>query len=122
MGENLNNYIISNCNSIVLIKLIHYIAKTIKFTSNKIVLSSNNTEISNIVGINHLSRYIDELERQYIIRRTTKQNVYVVNHEMIFKGNYSDFINAYIEAYKNVPVSIDEKGRVILFNDINYQS
>ena len=41
---------------------------------------------------------------------------------MIFKGNYSDFINAYIEAYKNVPVSIDEKGRVILFNDINYQS
>ena len=122
LGESLNNYIISNCNSIVLIKLIHYIAKTIKFTSNKIVLSSNNTEISNIVGINHLSRYIDELERQYIIRRTTKQNVYVVNHEMIFKGNYSDFINAYIEAYKNVPVSIDEKGRVILFNDINYQS
>ncbi len=122
LGESLNNYIISNCNSIVLIKLIHYIAKTIKFTSNKIVLSSTNKEISNIVGTRHLSYYIDKLEEQYIIRRTTKQNVYVVNHEMIFKGNYSEFINAYIETYKNIPVSIDDKGRVILFNDINYQS
>lgn len=121
-GESLNNYIISNCNSLVLIKLIHYIAKTIKFTSNKIVLSSTNKEINNIVGTRNLSHYIDMLEEQYIIRRTTKQNIYVVNHEMIFKGNYSDFINAYIQAYKNVPVSIDNKGRVILFNDINYQS
>lgn len=121
-GESLNNYIISNCNSIVLIKLIHYIAKTIKFTSNKIVLSSTNKEVNNIVGTRNLSHYIDILEEQYIIRRTTKQNIYVVNHEMIFKGNYSDFINAYIQTYKNVPVSIDDKGRVILFNDINYQS
>lgn len=119
-GESLNNYIISNCNSVILIKLIHYIAKTIKFTSNKIILSSNNKEINNIVGVNHLSKYINELEKQYIIRRTTKQNVYVVNHEMIFKGNYSDFINAYIQAYKGIPVTIDDKGRVVLFNDINY--
>ena len=121
-GESLNNYIISNCNSIVLIKLIHYIAKTIKFTSNKIVLSSSNKEINDIVGTRNLSRYIDELEKQYIIRRTTKQNVYVVNHEMIFKGNYSEFITEYIRTYKNVPASIDDRGRVILFNDINYQS
>lgn len=122
LGESINNYIISNCNSIVLIKLIHYIAKTIKFTSNKIVLSSTNKEISDIVGTRNLSRYIDELEKQYIIRRTTKQNVYVVNHEMIFKGNYSEFITEYIRTYKNTPASIDDRGRVILFNDINYQS
>lgn len=34
-----------------------------------------------------------------IIRRTTKQSVYVVNHEMIFKGSYSDFIKVYLDIY-----------------------
>lgn len=40
-----------------------------------------------------------ELEINNIIRRTTKQSVYVVNHEMIFKGSYSDFIKVYLDIY-----------------------
>lgn len=40
-----------------------------------------------------------ELEANNIIRRTTKQSVYVVNHEMIFKGSYSDFIKVYLDIY-----------------------
>ena len=42
---------------------------------------------------------IVEAEANNIIRRTTKQSVYVVNHEMIFKGSYSDFIKVYLDIY-----------------------
>lgn len=54
------------------------------------------------------------------IRRTTKQSVYVVNHEMIFKGSYSDFIKVYLDIYKEVGIMLDADGRVILDKSINY--
>ena len=61
-----------------------------------------------------------ELEINNIIRRTTKQSVYVVNHEMIFKGSYSDFIKVYLDIYKEVGIMLDADGRVILDKSINY--
>lgn len=68
----------------------------------------------------HLHRYIKELEANNIIRRTTKQSVYVVNHEMIFKGSYSDFIKVYLDIYKEIGIMLDADGRVILDKSINY--
>ncbi|UWI17649.1 MAG: hypothetical protein [Bacteriophage sp.] len=61
-----------------------------------------------------------ELEANNIIRRTTKQSVYVVNHEMIFKDSYSDFIKVYLDIYKEVGIMLDSDGRVILDKSINY--
>nr|UVM88938.1 MAG: hypothetical protein [Bacteriophage sp.] len=63
---------------------------------------------------------IVEAEANNIIRRTTKQSVYVVNHEMIFKGSYSDFIKVYLDIYKEVGIMLDSDGRVILDKSINY--
>lgn len=63
---------------------------------------------------------LEELEANNIIRRTTKQSVYVVNHEMIFKGSYSDFIKVYLDIYKEVGIMLDADGRVILDKSINY--
>ena len=45
---------------------------------------------------------------------------YVVNHEMIFKGSYSDFIKVYLDIYKEVGIMLDADGRVILDKSINY--
>lgn len=61
-----------------------------------------------------------ELKDINIIRRTTKQSVYVVNHEKIFKGSYSDFIKVYLDIYKEVGIMLDADGRVILDKSINY--
>lgn len=61
-----------------------------------------------------------ELEINNIIRRTTKQSVYVVNHKMIFKGSYSDFIKVYLDIYKEIGIMLDADGRVILDKSINY--
>ena len=86
ISTDLLNYITNNAKSVVIVKLICYIAKTIKFNSNKIILKEND-ETKKICSFIHLHRYIKELEINNIIRRTTKQSVYVVNHEMIFKGS-----------------------------------
>ena len=92
---------------------------TIKFNSNKIILKEND-ETKKICSFIHLHRYIKELEINNIIRRTTKQSVYVVNHEMIFKGSYSDFIKVYLDIYKEIGIMLDDDGRVILDKSINY--
>ena len=109
----------NNAKSIVIVKLICYIAKTIKFNSNKIILKEND-ETKKICSFIHLHRYIKELEANNIIRRTTKQSVYVVNHEMLFKGSYSYFIRFYLDIYKEVGIMLDADGRVILDKFINY--
>lgn len=119
ISTDLLNYITNNAKSIVIVKLICYIAKTIKFNSNKIILKEND-ETKKICSFIHLRRYIKELEMNNIIRRTTKQSVYVVNHEMIFKGSYSDFIKVYLDIYKEVGIMLDDDGRVILDKSINY--
>lgn len=104
ISTDLLNYITNNAKSVVIVKLICYIAKTIK----------------KICSFIHLHRYIKELEMNNIIRRTTKQSVYVVNHEMIFKGSYSDFIKVYLDIYKEIGIMLDADGRVILDKSINY--
>ena len=119
ISTDLLNYITNNAKSVVIVKLICYIAKTIKFNSNKIILKEND-ETKKICSFIHLHRYIKELEINNIIRRTTKQSVYVVNHEMIFKGSYSDFIKVYLDIYKEIGIMLDADGRVILDKSINY--
>lgn len=91
---------------------------TRKVRETEIILEEND-ETKKICSFIHLYRYIKELEINNIIRRTTKQSVYVVNHEMIFKGSYSDFIK-YLDIYKEVGIMLDADGRVILDKSINY--
>ena len=101
--------------------LISLIAIKLNFNSNKIVLKSSSEDVKNIISNDsNYYRYIAELEKQNIIRRTTKKNVYVVNHEMIFKGSYSDFIKTYLDTYKTTGVMLDSNGKVILDNTIDY--
>lgn len=120
LSKNLIDTIIRDNNSINIINLILYIASNIKFNSNKIILNGNTDEMIKMFGKNHLSRYIDILEDKNIIKRTDKQSVYVVNHNMIFKGNYFDFIKTYKQIYGDIGTNIDIKGRVKLFDDIDY--
>lgn len=121
ISTKLLEHIADNAKSIVTIRLICYIAKVVKFNSNKVILNSNNKDIKVICpNANNFNKYITELEANNIIRKTTKQSVYVVNHEMIFKGSYSDFIKVYLDMYKEVGIMLDADGRVILDKSINY--
>ena len=97
-----------------LIRFIKYIAANIDYDSNKIVLSSANEDIIKIIKVsNNFSRYIDKLEEYNIIARTNKRGVYVVNHNMIFKGTYTTFVDDYMKIYPTANIVIDDKKVII---------
>ena len=97
-----------------IIRFIKYIAANIEYNSNKIILSSTDANIIKIIKApNNFSRYIDKLEEYDIIARTNKRGVYVVNHNMIFKGTYTTFVDDYMKIYLNADIIIDDKKVII---------
>ena len=50
-----------------------------------------------------------------LLARTTKKSIYVVNHNIIFKGKLEKFIEIYKEKFPN-PCELDSKGKVIIRN------
>jgi hypothetical protein len=102
-------------------KLLLYIINNVTINSNKIILDFNNNDIKEIstsdIELNYL---IDKLEEYNIIRRSTINNVYIVNHNIIFRGDIEDFIKAYTIIHKtdNIELTVDSK--VILDNTIDY--
>lgn len=109
-------------NDVGALKLIHYISLNLKPNSNKIILNPHDEVISQIAKSDRYFRNCRNILEQYnIIKRTDKSNVYVVNHNMIFKGIYSDFIDVYKQTYNDSEVSYDNKGRVVLGKSIKYE-
>lgn len=97
-----------------IVRLIKYIAVNIEYDSNKIILSSSDENIIKIIKApNNFSRYIDKLQEYNIIARTNKRGIYVVNHNMIFKGTYTTFIDDYMKIYPNSNIIIDDKKVII---------
>lgn len=90
---------------------------------NKIVQSP--FEINNTLKTVYQNNVVDN-NKKYIITRqdycrnfdvikaTTRKSVYIINHNIIFKGSIGDFIKEYNKYYENVDVIINEKGKVIL--------
>lgn len=56
----------------------------------------------------------------HCIRRTNIFKVYIVNHNIIFKGDYLDFIKTYNAIYRNAFTVTNVYGHVILDKSINY--
>lgn len=104
-----------------LINLVLLIGRRMKFGSNKVILNSNADYIKAIIKKDDTFRkHIKTLEFYNIIRKTTKPHIYVVNHNMLFKGDYTKFINAYSGLYKKTGINIDSKSRVVLDKNVNY--
>lgn len=114
--------IISLINDVGAIKLIHYISFNLKPNSNKIIINPHDDVVKQIAKTESYFRKCRNILEQYnIIKRTDKSNIYVVNHNMIFKGIYSDFIDIYRGNYEDGQVMFDDKGRVVLGKSIKYE-
>lgn len=77
---------------------------------NKIVQSPfeiNNTLKTFYNGLNVLYNFD-------VIKATTRKSVYVINHNIIFKGSIGDFIKEYNKYYENINVIINDKGKIVL--------
>lgn len=102
-------------------RLLLYIINNATINSNKIILDFNNNDIKEISTSNiELNYLIDKLEEYNIIRRTTINNIYILNHNIIFRGDIETFVKAYTIIYEtnNIELTIDSK--VILDNTIDY--
>ena len=92
------------------------------FIRINIIYNSNYVEIreNDYIAFSGLKRScfyeaIDEAIRNNIISRTTRKSIYVVNHNIIFKGKLEKFIEIYKEKFPN-PCELDSRGKVIIRN------
>lgn len=49
-----------------------------------------------------------------IIAKTNKAKVYLINHNVLFRGNYDEFIEIYNELYDGEQACFDDRNRVII--------
>lgn len=91
-----------------------HICKNIDFNSN--VIKFTEKDIINEYGISVETFYngLNVLYNFDVIKATTRKSVYIINHNIIFKGSIGDFIKEYNKYYENVDVIINDKGKVIL--------
>lgn len=82
-----------------------YIIRNINMHSNKIILSPK--DIADIIDEKHYSnvnKIVNELIKSNIICRSDNEierNVFAINHNEYFKGNFTKFINMYNNIYNN---------------------
>lgn len=93
--------------------LVGYIASKIQFDSNYIELKEK--DFAGYSGLSNRSFFdgIKELTEIKVLAITNRKCMYVVNHNMIFKGNLEKFIATYNELYGK-PCIVDEQGRIVI--------
>lgn len=90
------------------------------FIRINVIYNSNFVTISekDFIGYTGLQRdkfydAINDAITNKLIKRTTRKSIYIVNHNMIFKGNLSEFIVKYKEKYPE-PCRLTADGKIIL--------
>ena len=93
--------------------IISYIRLNVIYNSNFVEMTEK--DFIGYSGMRSRSFYeaIDELIKHKVISRTTRKSIYVVNHNMLFKGNVGEFITKYKIKYPE-PCKLDSNGKVIL--------
>lgn len=111
----------TNLNSLF---LVGYIGTKLKYNSNYVELLEEEFCTATKVSPRTFYNAMDALVRSEsntpvagdctkLLAKTTKRGIYVVNHNLIFKGNFDFFLEVLKEKYPN-GCELDSKGRVIL--------
>ena len=98
--------------------LICYIAANIEYMSNKIEITEDILNQTNLT-YKKLKVAIRNLRDNEFIISTTKKGLYVVNHNHIFFGDYNKFVRAYIKLYRKSlrPETTYDGSKIILPKD-----
>ena len=80
--------------------------------NNKKYIITRQDYCRNFVTIN--IDFISNMKYFDVIKATTRKSVYVINHNIIFKGSIGDFIKEYNKYYENIDVIVNDKGKVVL--------
>lgn len=98
------------------IRLVLYIIGLLKFNSN--IIELDKLKASKAIGITEatLKNTIANVIKANILVATDEDNIFVINHNIIFKGDYNEFIKNYIGLYHTLPAEKDGFGRIKLKN------
>lgn len=93
--------------------LVSYIRINIAYNSNYVKITENG--FTGFTGLQKDCFYnaINDAIKNKIIARTTRKSIYVVNHNMIFRGNVGEFVAKYKIKYPN-GAKVDSKGKILL--------
>lgn len=91
-----------------------HICKNIDFNSNVIKFTEKDIIDEYSISVKTFYNGLNILYNFDVIKATTRKSVYIINHNIIFKGSIGDFIKEYNKYYENVDVIINDKGKVIL--------
>lgn len=97
-------------------KLLWYIMDIIEFNSNAVKFTREQAAKGLDVNVTTIDDAIESLCDNDIMCKTDVRSVFVINHNVIFKGNLIDFMLLYKEIFGNIkPEMIDE-----IITDIDY--
>lgn len=94
------------------IRLVLYIISLLKFNSN--IVEIDKQKAAKAIGLTEstLRNTIGNIIRANILVATDEDNIFVINHNIIFKGDYNEFIKNYIGLYDALPAEKDGFGRI----------
>lgn len=91
-----------------------HICKNIDFNSNVIKFTEKDIIDEYSISVETFYNGLNILYNFDVIKATTRKSVYIVNHNIIFKGNYTEFIQLYKEMYSDKDVIVNEDGKIVL--------
>ena len=94
------------------IRLILYIIGLLKFNSNIIKIDKEKAAKTIGLTVATLKNTICNVVKANIIANTDEEDIFIINHNIIFKGDYSEFIKNYIGLYDGRPGEKDGYGRI----------
>lgn len=89
-----------------------HICKNIDFNSNVIKFTEKDIIDEYSISVETFYNGLNILYNFDVIKATTRKSVYIINHNIIFKGSIGDFIKEYNKYYENVDVIINDKTKV----------
>lgn len=102
-----------------IIQNLEYNSNIIKITEEDFKTYSGMSVRSFYEGLSAIVRnespYICAGDSLKLIARTTRKSIYIVNHNIIFKGKLEKFIEIYKEKFPN-PCELDSRGKVVIRN------
>lgn len=96
------------------LQLIFHIGKNIKYNSNVIEFSYDDIIFRYKCDRHTINDTLNILIDTNVIRKTNVQSRFVVNHNYIFRGDFTLFVKTYEFLYNGEYAELDEKGRIII--------
>lgn len=93
--------------------IVDYICINIGWCSNAISFKEEDIMNFHSMGRNEYYNALNELIAINLLRKTTRKSIYIINHNYIFKGNLSDFVQIYSIAYPN-PAKVNAEGKIVI--------